>query len=70
MTQLTQPMKCIFHLTADRADLETGKDCYAGKLVMLPDITAERACVQWYRRLAGPLRTVTVHAAFLPPAEK
>ena len=46
------------------------KDCYAGKLVMLPDITAERACVQWYRRLAGPLRTVTVHAAFLPPAEK
>ena len=43
---------------------------YAGRLVILPDITAERACVGWYRRLAGPLRTVTIHAAFLPPAEK
>ena len=43
---------------------------YAGRLVMLPDIEAERACVRWYRRLAGPLRTVTVHAAFLPPAQK
>ena len=40
---------------------------YAPKLVMLPDINAERAGVGWYRRLAGPLRIVTVHAAFLPP---
>ena len=43
---------------------------YSARLVMLPDITAERAGVSWYRKLAGPLRTVTVHAAFLPPETK
>ncbi len=46
------------------------KKYYEGRMVMLPDIVAERAGVRWYRRLAGPLRTVTVHAAFLPPKEK
>ena len=40
---------------------------YGPRIVMLPDIVAERAGVGWYRKLAGPLRTVTVHAAFLPP---
>ena len=43
---------------------------YAQRLVMLPDIVAERAGVGWYRKLAGPLRTVTVHAAFLPPEKQ
>ena len=43
---------------------------YAQRLVMLPDINAERAGVAWYRKLAGPLRTVTVHAAILPPETK
>ncbi|MBQ9337058.1 MAG: glycosyltransferase family 39 protein [Lentisphaeria bacterium] len=43
---------------------------YDGKLVMLPDITAEWAGVRWYRKLAGPLRTITVHAGFLPPKER
>ena len=43
---------------------------YGQRLVMLPDINAERAGVGWYRKLAGPLRTVTVHAAFLPPETK
>jgi hypothetical protein len=42
-------------------------DLYAGKVVPLPDMKPERAGVGWYRRLAGPLRTVTIHAAFLPP---
>ena len=46
------------------------KKYYEGRAVMLPDIVAERAGVRWYRKLAGPLRTVTVHAAFLPPKEK
>ena len=43
---------------------------YGPRIVMLPDIVAERAGVGWYRKLAGPLRTVTVHAAFLPPQTK
>ncbi|MBO4648645.1 MAG: glycosyltransferase family 39 protein [Lentisphaeria bacterium] len=43
---------------------------YSARLVMLPDIKSERAGVRWYRKLAGPLRIVTIHAAFLPPEEK
>lgn len=42
---------------------------YTDQLVMLPDIETELAGVGWYRKLAGPLRLVTVHAAFLPPEE-
>ena len=40
---------------------------YADRAVRLPDIGSELAGVQWYRKLAGPLRTMTVHAAFVPP---
>lgn len=43
---------------------------YGEKVVMLPDLAVELAGAAWYRRLAGPLRILTVHCAFLPPEGK
>ncbi len=40
---------------------------YADRAVRLPDLELELAGASWYRKLAGPLRMVTIHAAFVPP---
>ena len=43
---------------------------YADRLVMQPDIETELAGAKWYRKLAGPLRRLTIHAAFASPEEE